>query len=50
MATWVYSPLSNTWSQRTPPPEAVGVASRVFVDGRPRLEAMTGWANLQYVP
>jgi N-acetylneuraminic acid mutarotase len=48
--TWVYSPGSNTWSERTPGPEAPYTATKVFLNGRPRIEAIYGGLNLQYIP
>lgn len=38
MVTWVY------------PPRTVFAGSKVFVSGRPRIQAITGADNLQYIP
>jgi N-acetylneuraminic acid mutarotase len=50
MVTWVYDSATDTWSALTPPPRTVFAGSKVFVSGRPRIEAITGADNLQYIP
>jgi N-acetylneuraminic acid mutarotase len=54
-STSVYNPLTNTWGTAALMPAArYGVsASRVFLDGRPRIEVVGGRPpgnNLQYIP
>jgi hypothetical protein len=53
--TYVYDPASNTWTTKAPIPHARGVtaASKVFLNGQPRIEAVGGprpGNNLQYIP
>ena len=54
-STSVYNPLTNTWSTAAPMPTGpYGVsASRVFLDGKPRIEVVGGKPpgnHLQYIP
>jgi hypothetical protein len=50
----VYDPGTDTWSERTPTPGTFGndrpVASKVLLDGRPRIQLLRAWTNLQYIP
>jgi Kelch motif protein len=50
--TFVYDPLSDSWTVRTTGARGVpGVAARVFVDGKPRIEVLQdGTDNWQYFP
>jgi hypothetical protein len=49
--TLVYAPLSDSWTVRAFGKGQVGpVATRVFVDGRPRIEVVGQLSNYQYVP
>jgi N-acetylneuraminic acid mutarotase len=53
--TIVYHPATDSWTRRAsmPSPRTGIAASRVFLDGRPRIEVVGGVApgnNLQYVP
>jgi len=50
--TLVYAPLSVSWTIRTFSPAAAGrAASRVFVNGKTRIELVGGGTdNWQYVP
>jgi N-acetylneuraminic acid mutarotase len=52
---YVYDPGTNTWSSKTPPPRLFDFsASRVFVNGQPRIEVVgrsySEPNNVQYVP
>jgi N-acetylneuraminic acid mutarotase len=48
--TLVYDPTGDTWSVRTPG-SGGGVAARVFLNGKPRIELIpSGTDNWQYVP
>jgi hypothetical protein len=52
----VYDPGTDTWSSRTPHADLFEFsASRVFVNGKPRIDAIGGWSfsgptHVQYVP
>jgi N-acetylneuraminic acid mutarotase len=48
--TYVYNPFSDTWSERTPAELAVFTATKVYVNGKPRIEAIYSGFNLQYNP
>jgi N-acetylneuraminic acid mutarotase len=53
--TIVYDPATDAWTRRAsmPSPRSGVAASRVFLDGQPRIEVVGGVApgnNLQYVP
>jgi N-acetylneuraminic acid mutarotase len=53
--TLVYDPATDAWTRRAsmPSPRSGIAASRVFLDGQPRIEVVGGVApgnNLQYVP
>jgi N-acetylneuraminic acid mutarotase len=53
--TLVYDPGGDTWTSRTPGPYADYSASRVFLNGKPRIElvggsAAEGTSNRQYLP
>jgi hypothetical protein len=51
--TFAYDPSSDSWSERTPPPGRGGdwAASKVFLNGEPRIQVLADWgnSNLQYV-
>jgi hypothetical protein len=47
----VYAPLTDTWTVRKQGPLSSGlVATRIFVDGRPRIELVGESSNYQYIP
>ena len=50
VVTWVYNPFSDTWSERTAAPGSAYTASKVYVNGKPRIESIYGGSNLQYIP
>lgn len=51
--TFAYDPSSDSWSERTPPPGRGGdwAASKVFLNGEPRIQVLANWgnSNLQYL-
>jgi N-acetylneuraminic acid mutarotase len=50
--TSIYDPMTDSWTTKAPMPDTRGfvAASRVALDGQPRIEAVNAYANLQYVP
>ena len=48
--TAVYDPATDTWTRQAPLPTAPGfvAGSRVVLDGRARIEVVSGHSNLQY--
>jgi N-acetylneuraminic acid mutarotase len=50
--TTVYDPATDSWTRRAPLPEALGflAASRVVLNGEPRIEVVSERRNLAYVP
>lgn len=48
--TWVYNPGTDTWSERTPGPGTPWTATKVYLNGQARIEAIYAGLNLQYIP
>jgi len=49
--TLVYAPLSDSWTARSNTTALIGpTATRVFVNGQPRIEIVEELSNYQYVP
>jgi N-acetylneuraminic acid mutarotase len=50
--TAVYDPATDTWTRKAPLPTALGflAGSRVVLNGKPRIEVVSGNNNLQYIP
>jgi N-acetylneuraminic acid mutarotase len=50
--TAVYDPTTDTWTRKAPLPQALGflAGSRVVLNGKPRIEVVSGQDNWQYIP